>query len=671
MGKGALFFTGVVLTVCAVLPSAARSALILSVEPVPGQTVNGGVLLTLEVFLTNTGPDFFIQGIQVDFPCSLPGGISGEIVAGKACTTNADCPAGITCNTISGACNSASVGNASAAASGAIPWIFVPQGTCVGGTNQFAFCINNTTCRGNGICDTSAHAGGLRPIRQPDCRFGGTAGSGETEYRLPANTKWYVGTIRYAVSQCAGGTFQTGYEMASQPPTALDLTRIQPSTGQLAAFMAINPPIVVPVGRCCDQGECLGELNSVCCNALSGGDGIYTPGRTCANGCQCPHDLDSECNDGLFCTGQERCFLGTCLPGTNPCASMPSRPLCNEATDTCVQCFSIADCPKNDDPCRLATCGGGVCGMTNAPTGTPCDDGRFCTPVDRCQSGACQGSGNACPGQFCDEFEDRCYDCLADGDCDDENPCTDDACVEGICTNEPNSQPCDDGIPCTANDFCAAGACRSGPDHCPPRLICDRLEGACVPDPCPIGVMVDATPPAKSIDARQPHPVHDDSFAARQGIGGSMEPISITMSFQGASPECFSVCEAAPDPILGPNAIVDLYEAPQQTYVIYLARPITPGVDTAILYRGQTMVTYTSLPANANASAVVNANDVLSLIGYLTGESEPPYGRYSYDVNRSGEGDVGDIAVIVDLLNGAGQHQPWLGVVLAPPPDCP
>jgi hypothetical protein len=40
-------------------------------------------------------------------------------------------------------------------------------------------------------------------------------------------------------------------------------------------------------------------------------------------------------------------------------------------------------------------------------------------------------------------------------DCDDGNPCTDDACdpAQG-CSSTPNEAPCEDGDPCTSGDGC-------------------------------------------------------------------------------------------------------------------------------------------------------------------------------------------------------------------------
>jgi len=54
--------------------------------------------------------------------------------------------------------------------------------------------------------------------------------------------------------------------------------------------------------------------------------------------------------------------------------------------------------------------------------------------------------------------------CTADADCDDGNPCTDDACsAETGCVYTNNANPCDDGNPNTSGDSCHAGVCTGGP----------------------------------------------------------------------------------------------------------------------------------------------------------------------------------------------------------------
>lgn len=53
--------------------------------------------------------------------------------------------------------------------------------------------------------------------------------------------------------------------------------------------------------------------------------------------------------------------------------------------------------------------------------------------------------------------------CADASDCDDGNPCTNDACIGGICDNTANTDLCDDGNPCTFADVCSEGSCSGTP----------------------------------------------------------------------------------------------------------------------------------------------------------------------------------------------------------------
>ena len=59
-------------------------------------------------------------------------------------------------------------------------------------------------------------------------------------------------------------------------------------------------------------------------------------------------------------------------------------------------------------------------------------------------------------------------ECTGPGDCDDQNVCTDDACVAFICEHTNNTMSCNDGDSCTMDDVCANGTCSGVPldgDH--------------------------------------------------------------------------------------------------------------------------------------------------------------------------------------------------------------
>jgi hypothetical protein len=71
-------------------------------------------------------------------------------------------------------------------------------------------------------------------------------------------------------------------------------------------------------------------------------------------------------------------------------------------------------------------------------------------------------------------------ECQVDGDCIDNNPCTDDTCVAGSCVFTPNdANPCDDGLFCTVTDSCSGGVCTGTGDPCPGQ-ICDEATDTCV-----------------------------------------------------------------------------------------------------------------------------------------------------------------------------------------------
>lgn len=73
-------------------------------------------------------------------------------------------------------------------------------------------------------------------------------------------------------------------------------------------------------------------------------------------------------------------------------------------------------------------------------------------------------------------------ECVIDMECDDDNPCTNDRCIVGTCTNfGDDSQTFDDGDFCTENDRCLGGMPTPGtPRDCDDGVACtdDSCEGA-------------------------------------------------------------------------------------------------------------------------------------------------------------------------------------------------
>jgi Cys-rich repeat protein len=122
--------------------------------------------------------------------------------------------------------------------------------------------------------------------------------------------------------------------------------------------------------------------------------------------------VNSDCDDGAFCTGAETCNAGACVAGPgDPCLATSS-PFCDESGDTCVECLADGDC----------------------------DDGAFCTGAETCTAGACFSPGDPCsePAPVCDESGDVCLECQVDGDCAAGEVCSIGVCAPSVPASSPN-----------------------------------------------------------------------------------------------------------------------------------------------------------------------------------------------------------------------------------------
>lgn len=114
-----------------------------------------------------------------------------------------------------------------------------------------------------------------------------------------------------------------------------------------------------------------------------------------------------------------------------------------------------------------------------------CDDQNPCT-ADSCVNEACvhlPAGGDACDdGDPC-TVDDVCLSGVCAGaevSCDDGNPCTGDLCDSGACTHLFNDSPCDDADACTPVDACFLGQCLgSGELDCDDGNFC--TDDACDP----------------------------------------------------------------------------------------------------------------------------------------------------------------------------------------------
>lgn len=243
-------------------------------------------------------------------------------------------------------------------------------------------------------------------------------------------------------------------------------------------------------GVACTQDQCFNgtcrfnEVDSACddnvycngaefCDASLGCQSGTPPciGNSCAEATQeCTCDEDSDCDDGVFCNGAETCVNDDCVLATDPCDDQLS---CT--TDSCDE--------------QLDQC-------SNLPDNAVCDNGDFCDGAEVCDltQGCISGSIPCddqldCTDDSCDESTDTC---TYTNNCNDGLSCTNDVCtVFGWCMYFPDDGPCDDGVFCNGVESCdplngdQVTGCAAGAFPCDDLLnctddTCDESTDSCI-----------------------------------------------------------------------------------------------------------------------------------------------------------------------------------------------
>jgi len=284
-----------------------------------------------------------------------------------------------------------------------------------------------------------------------------------------------------------------------------------------------------------DEGAFI-NCNVDCCTAACETNDDCTPNDNypCISGtCSLPEgfcdfdeiegccDSDDDCNDELFCTGEETCDeqTNTCQEGTavvcddqidctddacdegeNACAFTPDNDFCDDQTcctqDTCdPQTGCANDLIDVDQDGVGVECTEPVWFENNAQRPlqiycNDCDDGdpfNFPGNPEDCTD----GQDNDCDGDVdCDDSDcenEQVCQCFGPADCPvPDNPCLDPDCQSGTCTSIPDdNNQCTDGDPCT-NDACSQGTCVSTPQVCNDEKICTTdscVSGNCIFNP--------------------------------------------------------------------------------------------------------------------------------------------------------------------------------------------
>lgn len=220
----------------------------------------------------------------------------------------------------------------------------------------------------------------------------------------------------------------------------------------------------------------------------------------------CRFSMDWTCDDGNTCTVGETCQDGKCTSG---------------------KALSCDD--KNQ--CTVDDCFAGTgCAITNAAASMACDDGNFCTGGDVCTgAGACQAGSPIV--------------------CDDNNPCTTDACSASasqpcVYTPVPDGTTCTDDSQCTVGDKCVAKACVPGP-----AVSCAQ-GGPCVTTLCDAIVGCTAVPiaaaAATSCGAGMVCDGAGDCAATSQAGPAGMVFVPATKFWMGCNPASDPMCTKYP-----------------------------------------------------------------------------------------------------------------------------
>lgn len=210
--------------------------------------------------------------------------------------------------------------------------------------------------------------------------------------------------------------------------------------------------------------------------------------------------------------------------------------------------------------------------------------------------------------------------------------------------NDPGD--CDDFDPCTS-------------DGC-------QFDGTCMHAPLSCLAIASSAPPSQSVDARQPHDIGavipplglihlDLTFSGGAVIG--LTPFDFALEKQGGS---------FPSP-----SLIDVSPLDADTVQLTWSEPLEPASWLKITHTAsQTAVCIGSLPGDVNGDGLVSTSDGHALTAALTTLPGMPPSPLGADMDHSANVDASDLTRLLDILNGAGDFDPWLGQQ-SPPTPCP
>ena len=230
---------------------------------------------------------------------------------------------------------------------------------------------------------------------------------------------------------------------------------------------------------------------------------------SCEAGVGCVYDpLPDGTACSMACYVQSSCFEGACkvnpdsaIQCPQPSAFQPcvAELLCDPTSGECtveVPKGTGSTCDTDGNLCSVELCtSDGGCEATGE-TNTcltekqlvPCDNWTCHPKTGECVESGFAGEVSCDDGNACTANDTCAQDDFGFSSCkgtplvvDDNNPCTDDACTDGVITHKPLDQlPCDPEDPCSEDGLCVEGACEATtPCACEVDADCPQPEDLC------------------------------------------------------------------------------------------------------------------------------------------------------------------------------------------------
>jgi hypothetical protein len=247
----------------------------------------------------------------------------------------------------------------------------------------------------------------------------------------------------------------------------------------------------------CESGFCK-NVEVECTTNTDCDDELFCTTDVCENNLCTNEETPECCEFDVSCNDNNLCTVDSCDLEVNQCIFETTVGCCN-TNDECEDNFSCTEDKCINYQCHssffddniITTFGEDSLCCNEA---SDCTSEQFCSSSGECQTGCGSLTGDCLSGQHCNletnacetgcaydndcfevtdneknfnQFcvESSCVNCKSNTDCDDEDTCTSDLCVEGTCQNnyKDDCAICNNDEDCKFNNLdgqCIAGFCR-------------------------------------------------------------------------------------------------------------------------------------------------------------------------------------------------------------------